>query len=286
MNPASTMTHGTRQRQVSNSLDENGFIANPEQTYGIVYRVTNRINGKTYIGQTVHDLTIRWRDGHLSSSRTNRSNMVIAKAINKYGVDAFEVVEIDRADSRAELDYLERYWIRFHDSMNAKHGYNLKEGGANGRMRQDVIDRIAATKRGVPLPPHHPFHIKGVRRGIAGEFKKGQPAYNKGIALTTEQRKQISVTLKHKYATGEVTGTKGKKFVHCQRPVQCIETGHVFTGAVMAAISLLPPGYTKREQDIGSAKISGAAIHGHRAFGLHWRRLENGRRFKPNPITH
>ena len=68
--------------------------------YGIIYCITNKVNGKRYIGQTTMPLYKRWH----AHKKANGRCISIAAAIKKYGVDAFEIIEIDRAFSREELD--------------------------------------------------------------------------------------------------------------------------------------------------------------------------------------
>ena len=57
--------------------------------YGIIYKITNTVDGKIYIGQTVRSFWERY-EGHLE----NTKNRHLKRAIQKYGVDAFEIVEV------------------------------------------------------------------------------------------------------------------------------------------------------------------------------------------------
>lgn len=57
--------------------------------HGIIYKITNRINGMVYIGQTVRTLRRRYSN-HLSKS----SKSYISNAIRKYGKENFDVVEL------------------------------------------------------------------------------------------------------------------------------------------------------------------------------------------------
>lgn len=98
--------------------------------YGIIYRATNKINGKVYIGQTVRSLAERiyyhyYRaDNELEITKTHFIN-----AIRKYGKDNFEWEEIDSAENQAELNEKEQYWIEFYNSV--ENGYNIQAGGHN-----------------------------------------------------------------------------------------------------------------------------------------------------------
>lgn len=94
----------------------------------IIYKATNKVNQKIYIGQTAESISIR-ETKHYSDSKLFNKNCYFNKAIRKYGRNNFIWEEIDSADSFEELDYMEKYWIKFYSSNNRKYGYNLAEGG-------------------------------------------------------------------------------------------------------------------------------------------------------------
>lgn len=85
-----------------------------------IYKVTNKINGKVYIGQSV-DIGRRWRQ-HM----TAEDDIYFHKAIQKYGVENFEWEVIEKC-KKSELDERESYWIEYYDSFNK--GYNCTRGG-------------------------------------------------------------------------------------------------------------------------------------------------------------
>ena len=70
----------------------------------IIYKVTNRINGKIYIGQTKGSLGKRWRYHCYSSSGCR----CLYNAIQKYGADNFKVEQIDVACTADELNQKEQ----------------------------------------------------------------------------------------------------------------------------------------------------------------------------------
>ena len=93
-----------------------------------IYKITNKINGHYYIGQSV-DIKSRLREHkHSGLCATNKDHYApIHLAIFKYGWDNFET-EILEECSRTELDIQEKYWI---DKLSAtKNGnYNILLGG-------------------------------------------------------------------------------------------------------------------------------------------------------------
>lgn len=91
----------------------------------IIYKLTNKINNKIYIGQTKSTLEIRW-NGHTYAARHNSNNMLITKAIRKYGPESFlkESIELNYG-TQLFIDDREEYWIKFYDATNKKIGYNI-----------------------------------------------------------------------------------------------------------------------------------------------------------------
>ena len=110
------------------------------ECYGVIYKITNIINNKCYIGQTIQGFNKRYHSSgklkiekiynyHKYRMNHNDSyNDYLLKSIEKYGFDAFKVIEIfDIAFSKEELDIKEKCYINIFDSFN--NGYNHTEGG-------------------------------------------------------------------------------------------------------------------------------------------------------------
>ena len=106
-----------------------------------IYKVTNKINGKVYIGQSV-DIGRRWRQ-HM----TAEDDIYFHKAIQKYGVDNF-IWEVIEKCKKSELDERESYWIEYYDSFNK--GYNRTKGG-EGNSGEGSPN----WKGGISLDPEH-----------------------------------------------------------------------------------------------------------------------------------
>lgn len=94
-----------------------------------IYKITNKVNGKVYIGKTVNTVEQRWKE-HICESKLNRAkNRPLYRAINKYGVDNFyiEVIEESKENNPQFLNERECYWIEYYGSF--KNGYNATIGG-------------------------------------------------------------------------------------------------------------------------------------------------------------
>lgn len=87
-----------------------------------IYKITNKVNGKIYIGQTSSSLEIRWR-GHKDRSKT-KCNYPLYRSIRKYGIENFHIELLQSCNSREELLNLEIDYIKKLNSL-APNGYNL-----------------------------------------------------------------------------------------------------------------------------------------------------------------
>lgn len=99
----------------------------------IIYRVTNMVNGKQYIGQTTRTLEQRWKEHCSNGSKCT----YLHNAIVKYGKENFKVEQIDIALDQEELDYKERQYINIYHTL-VPNGYNLDTGGGNGKQLSEV----------------------------------------------------------------------------------------------------------------------------------------------------
>jgi len=97
-----------------------------------IYKTTNIINGKSYIGQTV-DFNKR-RKTHLHDRHPHHDpNSIFHKAIDRYGEDAFEWEIVARGANKEVANILEKAFIEIHDTYKPN-GYNLTKGGDGGSM--------------------------------------------------------------------------------------------------------------------------------------------------------
>lgn len=98
---------------------------------GYIYKITNDVNGKMYIGLCATSIQQRFQT-HCQDRKTYKDRPLY-RAMNKYGIEHFhiEVIEECLLDDLAER---ERYWIAFYDTY--KTGYNATFGG-EGRLLYD-----------------------------------------------------------------------------------------------------------------------------------------------------
>lgn len=92
-----------------------------------VYKITNKVTNKIYIGITNQGSGARYRH-HWYESRIGEPSP-IHRSMAKYGEDNFTLEIIDFADTYDELKEKEKYWIKQYNSTDKSIGYNLTEGG-------------------------------------------------------------------------------------------------------------------------------------------------------------
>jgi len=96
-----------------------------------IYALVNRLNGKIYVGASLH---VQRRFVEHFTPRNVRKNYVLARAIRKYGRENFHLKVLE-ACPRRKLAARERFWIR-----KLKPAYNVSEGGAGNPGHQPETD--------------------------------------------------------------------------------------------------------------------------------------------------
>lgn len=124
-----------------------------------IYKITNLVNNKVYIGQSVRNIQQRFIR-HINDAMNCKLDTHFARAIRKYGEDNFVIELIDSAKTQAELNQKEQYWIHYYDSI--RHGYNetdaISKCGGNTYMSKTesemrkISTKISASKLGSRNP--------------------------------------------------------------------------------------------------------------------------------------
>ncbi len=116
-----------------------------------IYKITNLINGKVYIGQTRNSVHRRWQShcSDKSSVYKGRPTQPIKLAIQKYGKENFRIEQIDLASNLVELNKKETTWIQNLNSMSPN-GYNMRPGGEAHEITSELRQKISDAKKGTP----------------------------------------------------------------------------------------------------------------------------------------
>ena len=104
-----------------------------------IYKITNLINNKNYIGKTERTIEVRWKE-HLKNQNT--LDLPLYRAFNKYGIENFEITQLEECLSE-NIDERENYWILHYNSC--QEGYNCTLGGEGGLLYlpPEELDDIA-----------------------------------------------------------------------------------------------------------------------------------------------
>lgn len=103
---------------------------------GFIYKITDKVNGMVYIGQTRYTVEFRWRQ-HLN----RKDGTLMHNRMQKYGKERFTVETLEECPVHS-LDEREMFYISKYDSFNS--GYNLTIGGEGKKdlVLDDKYDEI------------------------------------------------------------------------------------------------------------------------------------------------
>lgn len=91
-----------------------------------IYKITNKINSKCYIGKTLNSIQERWKEHCSDYTKRKEEKRPLYNAMKKYGIENFIVEEVEQCDEDIVNDR-EKYWIEYYGSF--KNGYNATLGG-------------------------------------------------------------------------------------------------------------------------------------------------------------
>jgi group I intron endonuclease len=186
--------------------------------HGIIYKATGP-TGKVYIGQTVKTLATR-KGAHKVRAIKGDRRGAFQIAILEEGFSKFSWEQIDQAETQAELDQKEIYWIAHYDSTNPEKGYNGRGGGtdrtpneqtrrrmseAHKNISPETRKKMSEVKKGKPSPMNGRHHSEETRRKMS-EAKRGEKHNFFGTHRPEETRRKLSEAhkgRKHPPATEE-----------------------------------------------------------------------------------
>jgi group I intron endonuclease len=149
-----------------------------------IYTITNKVNNKVYVGQTVQENPkMRWYS-HQADARNGKKTHLY-DSIRKYGVDNFEWVVIDStAKDINELNDKEKYYLNEYKQRGTV--YNNREAGDNRLHSKESIEKM----RRVHKERHANNKIGGWKRRDGGAMKgKSHPKKGKPSVKWTEDMK-------------------------------------------------------------------------------------------------
>lgn len=176
---------------------------------GYIYKITNKINGKIYIGSAI-DMDQR-EHSHCSDLRCHRHhNSHLQNAFNKYGEDAFEFSskKVD-VENETALRLLEERYINY--CWNSGKLYNLSKKGKGGDLisyhpkNKEIRKKISEASKRMYAS------MSEEQKRLRSENTKGEKNPNYGNKWTEEQRKKLS-DFRKEYSKTHIHPQKGKTF--------------------------------------------------------------------------
>ena len=185
--------------------------------YGYVYKTTNNINGKIYIGQHKHS-----KQG--IDKNYIGSGKILKEAVEKYGRDNFSCEILEFCNSRKDADKLEKYYIKKFNSRDRNIGYNIGFGGNGGdtfhiqteEKQNELRENSRKTSKEIwnnssLKKKRNETYFKNKKDGLHKD-KHGQIPWNKGLSKYTDERiKRCSDVVSNMYKTGKIIPVQSGK---------------------------------------------------------------------------
>jgi group I intron endonuclease len=165
---------------------------------GQVYKITNNVNKKCYVGITKHTFEKRYYSGNWWKSGS--VNRLLKKSVLKYGIENFTVVILEDGICETKLEERERVYITLFSSF-VPSGYNLTTGG-NYKYNVSIesIEKTVASRRERFLK--------------YGSSQKGKPRNPESIRKMMEtQKRQYTEGTRQPWNKGKKTGRPSEKSI-------------------------------------------------------------------------
>ncbi len=154
----------------------------------IIYKVTNKINGKEYVGQTTISLKKR-KGGHINAALSTHDNNYFHSALRKYGPENFDWKTIHGCVNIDDLNKWEIYYIKYYNTFN--NGYNLTLGGFGSigyKHTEETKKKISIANGGKKSIWYGKKHSE--------ESKRKMSESHKGIKPSDETKRKLSKAFK------------------------------------------------------------------------------------------
>lgn len=155
--------------------------------YGVIYLITNKLDGMKYVGQTTRTIEERFEE------HKRHKKFFIGNAINKDGAKNFTIEVIEECETQEQLSEREKYWIAYFDCIAPK-GYNLTDGGEfNWNHLPEVRAKISAANSGENHPmfgKHHTDEAKA-RISVSGKGKRRSEEFKARVSASQPEKHAV-----------------------------------------------------------------------------------------------
>lgn len=166
----------------------NIYVDNCQQPLGYVYKTTNIVNGKIYIGQHKYTHQDKYDKYYIGAGKKLKT------AIKEFGRKNFKREILQECYSQQQLDEMEQHYIKIYKADDENVGYNILNGGISGFkmiMSEESRKKMALTNKMKPKE-QHPMYGKHLTK----EWKENLSKSLKGRKKSDEQKQKISQKLK------------------------------------------------------------------------------------------
>jgi group I intron endonuclease len=177
-----------------------------------IYKVTNNINGKRYIGYSA-DWKSRRRI-HKYIADKNKKSYPFYNAIRKYGFDNFswEVIYQSK-DKMHTLEEMETFFIHEYNTL-APNGYNMKTGGEGGNLSSESRKKISDSRIGIKFSDEH---INNLRLSHLNKKHTEEEKQKISNALKGKNKGKILGPLSAETKAKMSASLKGKKYEYVKK---------------------------------------------------------------------
>lgn len=162
-----------------------------------IYKATNNVNGKIYIGQSKDFL--KRKDAHERKSLINKDNMSFHHAIRKYGKENFSWEILYQTKDENYYGIAEQYFIDFYETKNKDFGYNMSNGGKSNMLgykhSKETREKLSKLRKGKMSKEHR----EKINQSLKG--RKFSEAGKKALSLAHMGKKQSQETINKRKET-------------------------------------------------------------------------------------
>lgn len=203
-----------------------------------IYKITNCVNNKVYIGKSIDILNKRWPYHKTLLNNGTHVNKHLQNSWNKYGEENFDFSIIFEC-SQDELDKYEIYYISVYKSYLPEYGYNKTYGGDGSIPTEETRNKMSVAHKGIlgtaESKAKQSLKLSGENNPMYGRKKELHPAYGKIKSDETIQKLKDCWTEERRIAQSERVFGKNNPMServgdlnHASRSAICIETGDFF----------------------------------------------------------
>jgi group I intron endonuclease len=137
-----------------------------------VYKMTNLVNGRVYIGKTIRGYRQRWKEHKDELNRGQHYNAWLQEDWKTYGEDGFTFELLVQCNSEEEANETKKRFILWYGSYNPVRGYNRTFGGDGGTHTDEVKQQISKTLTGFKRPPMSEETKEKLRKAALAQWER------------------------------------------------------------------------------------------------------------------